>query len=242
MSNKPNVEIWSALCRPPVTALRRIEAGRLKGKTDINPQWRMLALTETFGPVGFGWKYEIAKLWTEPGMDGQMFAFALVDLRIRVDDQWSESIPGIGGSMLLNKEKDYIHHNDEAFKMAVTDALSVAMKSLGVAADIYQGMWDGSKYMRGSFSEDPPKKNESSKRVSEDTWERLTVDEQTWLTDIKESTLREFSQKGPAAAMALLEEQNLSSDHKVALWFHFDSKTRDALEPHKRKKPVKEAA
>jgi len=30
--------------------------------------------------------------------------------------------------------------------MAVTDALSVALKMLGVAADIYLGRWDGSKY------------------------------------------------------------------------------------------------
>ena len=30
--------------------------------------------------------------------------------------------------------------------MATTDALSVAMKQLGVAADIYLGMWDGRSY------------------------------------------------------------------------------------------------
>jgi uncharacterized protein YajQ (UPF0234 family) len=32
--------------------------------------------------------------------------------------------------------------------MAVTDAISVAMKMLGVAADIYAGKFDGSKYLR----------------------------------------------------------------------------------------------
>ena len=30
--------------------------------------------------------------------------------------------------------------------MAITDALSVAMKMIGVAADIYAGRWDGSRY------------------------------------------------------------------------------------------------
>ena len=30
--------------------------------------------------------------------------------------------------------------------MAITHALSTAMKMLGMAADIYAGMWDGSKY------------------------------------------------------------------------------------------------
>lgn len=32
--------------------------------------------------------------------------------------------------------------------MAMTDALSVAFKAVGVAADIYLGNYDGSKYLR----------------------------------------------------------------------------------------------
>ena len=41
--------------------------------------------------------------------------------------------------MLVTKERDGLRTNDEGFKMATTDALSVAMKMLGVAADIYAG-------------------------------------------------------------------------------------------------------
>jgi hypothetical protein len=48
--------------------------------------------------------------------------------------------------MLVEQEKNGLHTNDECFKMAVTDALSVAMKSLGMAADVYKGLWDGTKY------------------------------------------------------------------------------------------------
>ena len=48
--------------------------------------------------------------------------------------------------MLVEKEKAGLHFNDEAYKMAETDALSVAMKALGVGANIYSGMSDGSKY------------------------------------------------------------------------------------------------
>ena len=46
----------------------------------------------------------------------------------------------------MAKESKGLYSSDEGYKMAVTDALSVAMKSLGVAADIYAGKWDGSKY------------------------------------------------------------------------------------------------
>lgn len=34
----------------------------------------------------------------------------------------------------------------KAYKMAVTDALSVALKALGVGADIYAGKWTVQKY------------------------------------------------------------------------------------------------
>ena len=56
------IEIYRSLSQPPATALRQITAGNLKGKTDINPQWRYEAMTEKFGLVGIGWKYEIQKL------------------------------------------------------------------------------------------------------------------------------------------------------------------------------------
>lgn len=140
--------IWDAVSRPPASALKQIRGGRLTGMTDVNPQWRYRAMTEVFGPCGQGWKYEIARTWTEQGTEGQILAFCEVHLWWRDDigAEWEGPIPGIGGSMLVAKETGGLRTNDEGFKMATTDALSVAMKMLGVAADIYAGLWDGSKY------------------------------------------------------------------------------------------------
>lgn len=148
-----NTEWWLALKRPPTTALKQIKGGRLSGMTDINPQWRYQVMTETFGPIGIGWKYTIDKLWTEQGTGEDKMAFALVSLRVRNGETWAEPIPGIGGSAMVARESGGPRSNDECYKMAVTDALSVAMKQLGVAADIYAGLWDGSKYRD---SDDPP--------------------------------------------------------------------------------------
>ena len=141
-----NKDIWDSLKQPPPSALREIQGGRLKGKTDISPQWRYEAMTEHFGPCGVGWKYEIIQLWSEPASDEQVFANAEIVLFFKDGDKWSEPIPGIGGSLLVNSEASGLHANDEAYKMAVTDALSVALKMLGVAADVYAGLWDGTKY------------------------------------------------------------------------------------------------
>lgn len=155
-----NLQYWELLSQPPKNALKPIAAGRMKGKTDINPQWRYKAMTETFGVIGIGWKYTINKLWTEPGADGEVMAFANVSVFVNVNGKWSDAIEGIGGSSLVTKERSGMYNNDEAFKMAVTDALSVALKMLGVAADIYMGIWDGSKYGESiEGAKDPKKKN-----------------------------------------------------------------------------------
>ncbi len=141
---------WDQCRQPPAGALSPIKAGRLKGKTDIKPQWRNQIMTEMFGPCGIGWKYEITRQWTEPGSEGQVMAFVNVNLFINTPESqgfgWSEPIPGTGGSMLIAMESRGLHTSDEAWKMAMTDALSVAMKALGVASDIYMGNWTGSKY------------------------------------------------------------------------------------------------
>ena len=153
------IEIYKKLSQPPKGALREIKAGDLKGKTDINPQWRYEAMTETFGLVGLGWKYEIQKLWTEPGANGETLAFAQVAVFVRDPDtkEWSDPIVGIGGSKLINKFSAGPKSNDEGYKMAVTDAFSTSLKMIGVAADIYAGRWDGSKY-----NEEPSNRGEGS--------------------------------------------------------------------------------
>jgi len=140
------MENYNKLRRPPPSALRKIKGGRLSGKSDISPQWRYEIMTEVFGACGTGWKFKIDRLWTDPGSNGVVFAFAQISLQVKENGEWSEPIPGIGGHQLVVKESAGLHNNDEAFKMATTDALGTAMKMLGVAADIYAGLWDGSKY------------------------------------------------------------------------------------------------
>lgn len=146
MSTNPNMRIWDMVARPPADALKKISGGRLSGMSDVNPQHRYQAMTEVFGVCGFGWKFTIDRLWTEPGPDGNVFAFACVSVYVKLDGEWSDAIPGQGGNFLVEKEARGLHASDEGFKMAITDALGTAMKMLGVAADVYRGRWDGSKY------------------------------------------------------------------------------------------------
>ena len=59
-----NLELWNAVRAVPENAKKPIIAGRLKGKSDINPVWRIKTLTEQFGPAGIGW-YTETESWTE---------------------------------------------------------------------------------------------------------------------------------------------------------------------------------
>lgn len=137
-----NLKYWNKLKTVPPARLKTIQGGRLKGKSDINPQWRYEILTEIFGICGIGWKYTIDKKWIETGSENQQAAFVDISLYVKIDNEWSEAIPANGGSMFVEKESSGLHTSDECFKMATTDALGTAAKMLGVAAEVYMGKCD----------------------------------------------------------------------------------------------------
>jgi hypothetical protein len=130
------MEIYDKTRKVPESALKTIIGGRLKGKSDINPIWRIKTLTECFGPCGFGWKYKITDKRLEKG-ENEISAFVDIELYVKWNGEWSEAIPGTGGSSFLSQEKSNLYQSDECFKMALTDAISVACKALGIAADVY---------------------------------------------------------------------------------------------------------
>ena len=140
-----NLGIYESVRQVPQSAQREIQAGRLKGKTDINPMWRIKALTEQFGPCGIGWKYTITDKRLENGANNEVSAFVDIDLFIKVDGEWSDAIPGTGGSAFVASERNGLYTSDECFKMALTDAISVACKALGFGADVYWAK-DATKY------------------------------------------------------------------------------------------------
>lgn len=131
-----NLELYERVRAVPDDAKKPINAGRLKGMTDINPMWRIKKLTEEFGPCGIGWWTKVTDRWTETVGD-ETCAFVDLELYVKAGDEWSKPITGSGGSKLATKERSGIYVSDECYKMAETDALSVACKKLGIGADVY---------------------------------------------------------------------------------------------------------
>lgn len=134
-----NLDIYNKVKSVPEEAKKTIGAGRTKGFTDINPMWRIKMLTEVFGPCGFGWYYKVTDKHIETVGD-EACAFVDIELFVKQDGEyWSMPIHGTGGSRLATKEKSGVYVSDECYKMATTDAISVACKQLGIGADVY---WD----------------------------------------------------------------------------------------------------
>lgn len=149
-----NLYIYNLGREVPETAKKKITGGRLNGKTDINPVWRIKKLTELFGPCGIGWYYKSVKEWLET-YENSIAAFVKIELYIKVNNEWSMPIQGTGGSMFVELQKDGPYVSDECYKMATTDAISVACKQLGIGADVY---WekDSSKYDKQDDSKEKP--------------------------------------------------------------------------------------
>lgn len=138
-----NLEIYNKLKDVPKEAQKPITGGRLNGMIDIKPMWRIEKLTEVFGICGFGWKTKIKNKEIIDGANGEKIAIVDIDLYVKIDGEWSEAIEGTGGSSFVTNETKGLYTSDECFKMAYTDAISVACKSLGMGANIY---WGDSKY------------------------------------------------------------------------------------------------
>lgn len=152
-----NMDIYNAVSAVPNNAQKRITGGRLNGMTDINPMWRIRELTELFGPCGIGWKYKIVREWLETASTGEVAAFVDIELQYRItpDAEWSYPIPGTGGSKFVAAEKgNNLRASDECYKMALTDAISVACKALGFGANIY---WAAG---RTKYNAAPPEQDE----------------------------------------------------------------------------------
>jgi len=208
---------YEKLASPPADAVKQITGGKLKGFSDINPQWRYEALTNEFGLCGVGWKFEIANTFTEPVPATQeMMIFVQVNLYVKEGDQWSEPIPGFGGDFLIVKDKNGIHGNDEGYKMAITDALGSAAKVIGVAADIYRGRME-SKYSRPAAPPAPkpqapkaPRKVESLRAIAAAAKELGASND-----DIKEVMKRHYN-KG--ASNELTDAEAAEMEKNFVVW------------------------
>ena len=161
-----NVRFYHKFMETPKDAQKSFDNGRFSG-TDINPMWRIKILTEVFGPSGFGWwtqnvRYEFVEAdLTRPNANNvvkkEVAVFCELELVVKDPEsgEISQPIYGVGGNTFIAEGKYGPRSSDEAKKMAYTDALSIACKSLGIGHDIWYSN-DRTKYTMGNDTTTPP--------------------------------------------------------------------------------------
>ncbi len=135
----PNLSIWDAVSKTnPIHTKAFTKAGGFKG-VGIKPISLIHRATELWGPMGERWGSEEAE---------REILGDIVFMKARV---WYPAILGRasvehwGGDVLVRHDGK---PNDEAFKMAFTDAIGKCLSQLGFSADIYMGLFDDSKYLK----------------------------------------------------------------------------------------------
>ena len=184
-----NMTIYNKYKSVPQEALKAFDNGKFKG-TDINTMWRIKSLTEAFGMCGIGWYFTTKRLWVETTINNEQFAFAEIELFVKVDGEWSKAISGNGGNKLarLTKNGDY-STSDEAFKMAVTDALGVACRNLGFGADVY---WANDKTKYTEYEQPKQEVKPQPKTAPKPKKEPVSIDTSDAPTDEQLKELKEL--------------------------------------------------
>lgn len=146
-----NMDLWHAVEKTPPSETTEIIGKPYKGNSP-KPHYLVRKATETFGPCGIGWGFNIIE---EKLLDGALLA---PDFRERIHmahvrvwyvykDKRGE-VEHVGQTVFCGKRNNGSLFTDEdAPKKSVTDALVKALSMIGFAGDIFAGRYDDSKYV-----------------------------------------------------------------------------------------------
>lgn len=146
-----NMRHWSKLCTTDPKQTKPFQRpGGFRG-TAIKPIWNIARLTEHFGPMGVGWGTEEPKFnIIDTGNGGEIMVYCVLQCWY-IDPEAPEGdrgiVWGIGGDRVASKRSGAMFSNDEAYKMAYTDALMNAFMRVGMSADVYMGLFEDVKYL-----------------------------------------------------------------------------------------------
>jgi hypothetical protein len=142
-----NMRIWDAVSKTDPKHTKGFKrAGGFQG-TAIKPIWLTKRLTEQFGPAGSGWGMTKPEFQVVTAGD-EILVYCTVGLWYTDGAVADNMVYGVGGDKVMGKNKYGPFTNDEAFKASYTDALSNAMKQIGMGADIHMGLFEDDKYLR----------------------------------------------------------------------------------------------
>jgi hypothetical protein len=188
-----NSALWDILGRTDPKHTQQFKRGGGFKGTAIKPIWSYRRMTEEFGPCGLGWGVGEPTFQVVQGVNNELLVYCTASVWYTTGGDTSQTVYGVGGDKIVTHIRANEQYNrperwendDEAFKKAFTDAVTNALKLIGVGADVHMGLFDDNKYvntMREEFAETPAEKPVSSaslKKPDENgktAWNRLEDD------------------------------------------------------------------
>lgn len=146
-----NTSLWGSVEKTDPKHTSKITGKAYQGNSP-KPYFIVKRATDTFGPCGIGWGFQIIE---EKLLDGAMLEPGFYEkihmARVRVWYKWNGErgeVEHVGQTAFSGKRRDGKTYTDEdAPKKSVTDALIKALSMIGFAGDIFMGRFDDSKYV-----------------------------------------------------------------------------------------------
>lgn len=151
-----NLALWHRVEKTPESQTKPITGKAYKG-TSPKPYYLVQKATETFGPIGIGWGFDIVE---EKLLDGALLEPGFYErihmAKVRVWYKWGDArgeVEHVGQTAFSGRRKGDGQRpgapftDEDAPKKSVTDALIKALSMIGFAGDIFMGRYDDSKYV-----------------------------------------------------------------------------------------------
>lgn len=241
-----NTELWDKLGKTDPKHTKTFKrAGGFSG-TAIKPMFSYRRMTEEFGPCGINWGVGEPVFQVVPGDGGEVLVYCTASIWF-THGGTTGKVFGVGGDKVITHIKANEKYNrperwendDEAFKKAFTDAITNALKLVGVGADVHMGMFDDNKYvntMQQEFSEPQPKPISAAEMkrgltsIDEDLLDCLSIPavdtcaktwasimkRDAWTKDYRDIAAPKFQARRDQITAAENEPANDDTEHQMA--------------------------
>ena len=166
--------IWSQVEKTDPRFTKRTSKGGSHEFTAIDPYYQIKRATDLFGPVGWGWGWNLVDAKRETSV-----AYVIIELWYTTEGEPGAQRPNhsfivFGETALYGKPSQ----DEDALKKALTDAITKGLSYLGFSADVYLGKFDDNKYVeqrkretkedtKPAFSEDDPRYKNIANAIAE---------------------------------------------------------------------------
>ncbi len=159
--NKQPASLWSELHTTPGSAVKT-NTGNKSTKKSIDGYYMFRKASETFGPCGIGWGYEIVEERIEDGKPNVVLNKETqqpeqhhdknhtikLKLWYKYNGEQGEIVQFGHTKAMYYSNKGYWVHDEEAPKKSLTDAIKKALSMLGIGGDVFTGQFNDVNYER----------------------------------------------------------------------------------------------